>query len=236
MARTGPKRGPRGATPQKVMIVKPKRKKTRGPKITKLLKDKTVAKLRYVDSITLDPGAGGLVSHSFGSNDCYDPDVTGVGHQPLMWDEYVALYHQYRVLSSTIKVTPLAISTSNVIPALYGVFQDTDGSIGYSTALDLIEDMRVGKNYGVASGFGSTGYTHVLLQSRKSKFLPLKQMGPEQAIDSYAVTGSPPADTLSYYHIWAGAPDGTTNPGSNTFLVELEYVVEFTQPKTVTPS
>lgn len=34
----------------------------------------------------------------------YDPDITGVGHQPLYFDNMTALYRHYTVLSSRIKV------------------------------------------------------------------------------------------------------------------------------------
>lgn len=63
---------------QKVQIVKKKRKR-KGPRITRMLKNKTVAKLRYVDLISVDAGSAAIASHVYSANGIFDPDVTGTG-------------------------------------------------------------------------------------------------------------------------------------------------------------
>lgn len=66
------------ARPTKVQIVKARRKR-RGPKITRMLKDKTTAHLRYVDVVSLDTGAAAITSHVFRANSIFDPDFTTTG-------------------------------------------------------------------------------------------------------------------------------------------------------------
>lgn len=61
-----------------------------------------VRKLRYATCIGLNPGAFAIASHSFRCNSIYDPDSTGVGHQPLGRDEISQFYGHYSVLSSKI--------------------------------------------------------------------------------------------------------------------------------------
>lgn len=59
---------------------------------------------RYVDRVTvaLAFGAG---SFRFSANGMFDPNITGVGHQPLYFDQISALYNFYYVMKSNIKVS-----------------------------------------------------------------------------------------------------------------------------------
>lgn len=68
--------------------------------------------LRYADVVSLVTGAGGNQTHLFSCNGLYDPNITGIGHQPLYFDQLVALYKHYTVLSSKIKIT--AINNSDI--------------------------------------------------------------------------------------------------------------------------
>lgn len=49
----------------------------------------------------------GLQSYQFRCNGMYDPDSTGVGSQPLYFDQLAAVYNHYTVISSHIKVTSI---------------------------------------------------------------------------------------------------------------------------------
>lgn len=59
---------------------------------------------RYADIIFFDPGLGGNAVHVFSGNGCYDPDVTGVGHQPTGFDQLMAIFDHYVVTDVSIKV------------------------------------------------------------------------------------------------------------------------------------
>ncbi len=91
----------------KVTIVKKKRKR-RGPKVTKgLMSKKLTVKMTYADTITVDAGAAAITSHVYRAASIFDPDQTAAGHQPLNRDEYALFYNNYRVLTCKIKVTPI---------------------------------------------------------------------------------------------------------------------------------
>lgn len=66
--------------------------------------DKTRVNLQYSDIINVNPGLP-RATYIMRGNSLYDPDFTGTGHQPLYFDQYMALYSKYRVLGSRIKVT-----------------------------------------------------------------------------------------------------------------------------------
>lgn len=224
----------RSKAPQKVLIVKPKRKR-RGPKITKILKDKTVAKVRYVDVISIDAGAAAIASHVFGANNIFDPDVTGTGHQPLMHDEYSLLYGKYRVLSSTCKVTPVASATSSLVPGLYGVFLEADGTLGYALGTSIIEDQRNKGSWGLTMLGATNAQTSLLNQRKRASFNAKKFLSPEAANDAHDQGASPAAGHRAFFQVWVASVAGN-NPGSINFLVEIDYTVEYTAPLVLTPS
>ena len=53
--------------------------------------------LRYVENFTLNPGVLGATVNVFSMNGLFDPNITGIGHQPMYFDNYMAIYGRYRV-------------------------------------------------------------------------------------------------------------------------------------------
>ncbi len=55
--------------------------------------------LTYQETISLSVGAAGIsgTQNAFKLNGLYDPNTTGVGHQPYGFDQIAALYGEYRV-------------------------------------------------------------------------------------------------------------------------------------------
>jgi len=53
--------------------------------------------LRYVENFTLNPGVLGSSVNVFSMNGLFDPNISGTGHQPMFFDNYMAIYGQYRV-------------------------------------------------------------------------------------------------------------------------------------------
>lgn len=74
---------------------------------------KTVA-LRYVDTVALNPTSTGVATNVFRVNNIFDPDYTGIGHQPMYYDNYSAVYSQYRVNYATITMVALHTHSVNV--------------------------------------------------------------------------------------------------------------------------
>lgn len=69
-----------------------------------LVQPRLVTTMRYVDTKTLNPSAG-AADHIFRLNSIFDPDSTGVGHQPAYHDQWDGLYANYRVLACKYQVT-----------------------------------------------------------------------------------------------------------------------------------
>jgi len=73
--------------------------------------------LRYVETVTLNPGNGSSAVNVFAVNNIFDPNVTGSGHQPMYYDNYAALYSRYRVTSATCTFIPLSNHITNTTTA-----------------------------------------------------------------------------------------------------------------------
>ena len=68
--------------------------------------------LRYVENFTLNPGVLGSSVQVFSMNGLFDPNITGLGHQPMFFDNYMAIYAAYRV--NVAYITFVAIDTQIV--------------------------------------------------------------------------------------------------------------------------
>lgn len=87
---------------------------------------------------------GTMSTFQFTCNGMYDPDITGVGHQPVYFDQIGAIYDHYTVFRSRIKITftPVATYTNDLLINLY-VDDDT------STASNIFSSIeQSGASYG----------------------------------------------------------------------------------------
>lgn len=60
--------------------------------------------VRFGDFYNLSGGSG-IVVQSFRLNSIYDPDITGVGGQPMHYTELAATYGRYKVTAADVSVT-----------------------------------------------------------------------------------------------------------------------------------
>lgn len=94
---------------------------------------KTVT-MTYVEKFNLDPGAlGALANYQFRLNSIFDPNLTGVGHQPTPHDQLEPLFENYTVLSAAYKVSIVNNDTNNSI--IGGVYISDRENV--STAVDV---------------------------------------------------------------------------------------------------
>jgi len=88
-----------------------------------------LVKLRYNETVSLSAAHG--VEQLMNLNSCFDPDRTGVGHQPYAFDQWSTFYNRYRVFGVKYAITFLN-SDSTVIPQV-GIMADNTTS---SNAVD----------------------------------------------------------------------------------------------------
>lgn len=176
-----------------------------------------ITKLRYCTTYQQTSTGGAIVSNVFAANGIYDPDISGVGHQPMWRDNYAAIYNNYVVLGS--KIT-----------AMYGVGSNTSNLIGIvgddDSSTSATADTRCEMNNAVSllTGWGSASDPKTLTAT----FDPMMAFGVAAKDDGQSATsnGSNPVQ-LYCYHVWAQPQ--TTSDVIFTIKVEIEYTVKFTE-------
>ncbi len=73
--------------------------------------DKLFTTMQYTDNITLVTVSGAPKPYQFQTS-CFDPNLTGVGHQPLGFDQWATFYTKYRVHGIKYEFTFINTSTT----------------------------------------------------------------------------------------------------------------------------
>jgi len=99
---------------------------------------KTVT-MRYCETINLAMTTGAMAVYDWSSDDLFDPNITGAGHQPYGFDQWCLFYTKFTVLKSSCKIHV----ASSGVPISAGVFFSR-GAAGstISSAMGLIEATR----------------------------------------------------------------------------------------------
>ncbi len=182
------------------------------------------SKMKYYTTVSINPSVGTVAKHVFAANGLYDPDITGGGHQPRIFDEMMALYNHYTVVGSRIKVT--FFNSDANIPVVCGIMVSTDATS--STELqDYIEQGNV--RYAVVGGdtHGSGS-----LRTLTATGSPKKAFGVAKIMDNSNLKGyvsGNPAELL-YYNVFCCAQNESSDPSSVDCTVEIEYLAVFTEP------
>lgn len=84
--------------------------------------------LCYTEDIVITLASGAFNSHVFSANGLYDPNITGTGHQPLYFDQLMAIYDHYHVTSSSFEVHIIQVATVDC-QLHCGLLVDDDASL-----------------------------------------------------------------------------------------------------------
>jgi len=194
--------------------------------------DRLRTKLRYCDTYTLTASTV-MKQQAMKMNDLYDPDQTGLGHQPMWYDQFTAVYNQYTVryakLTATFTPTdPPSLTGLVNAPTLVGVIGSQASSISASNARTLMElndgDLKL---LGDQSG-GNNVKTCVIT------YEPLRDTGfsADDSNNKTLVTTSP--TTLFYANVFKFSQAAFA---SNVVVnVCIDYHVEFSDRKEATAS
>jgi len=184
-----------------------------------------VTSLRYCDAYTLTSTSNAMSSRQYmRMNSVHDPDQTSTGHQPLFYDQIMAVYGRYVVLKSRCKVTfstiPNAIATSQPSgPMLVGIATDNDASVS-STVSTTLEN-SVWSVLGNQLGGPNTRTLYV-------NYSPQKDLGLPPTDDTVgAVAGNNPSAQW-YCGIYC-VEQGLASPSSVIATVTVDYTVRFSR-------
>ncbi len=189
------------------------------------------AKLVYETIISVDPAAGVMAHHIFCANGAFDPDITGVGHQPMGFDEMMGLYEHYWVLGSKISVQ---WHTSNEVAG--NAYICTLGTKADSTPIP-----------GITKTMETPRFQHALMTTLhgsrstvrlSTKYSTKKFHSGRDVTDEIEFRGNDASNPVikTYFHVGLGPADATSNLGAQFCTVRITYITLFTTPRALAQS
>jgi len=184
-----------------------------------------ITKMKYSEVALL---TAGNIQYLFNANSVFDPNATGVGHQPYGFDQLSPIYNRYRVISCKYVVNA------------YSSAGGTTGAIRFGTLLaneippinnmsELAENPRAQTRVQIVGGSTQTIKGKISIPSlmgrTKSQYM---------ADDRYQALVTANPQELAYLAIYA--QDMADAAATVTLAVTLEYTVEFFDPHPINQS
>jgi len=184
-----------------------------------VLPNRLNARLEYWDYQSLDPSAGAFGTYVFCPSSLYDPNYTGVGHQPMGFDQLAAVYAHYAVTKCkiTVSFSPTSVTT---IPYVVGILKSHDNGSAGPWAKVLEQGPGV-CTYELLSGGTNIPCSRPNLSLTYSA---AKDAGVVDLVDSdlSAGVGSSPVDNY-YFVIFIQAADLSADPPWTALTVHMEF-------------
>lgn len=179
------------------------------------LPQRYITKMKYSEVISTGAVSG---AYAMNLNSIYDPNRTGVGHQPYGFDTLASLYNRYRVISCGYR---LSVSPTSSVPITLTAIP-ANQVLTTSTASEIRENPRakyvvqnVGANVMVLS---SKTYIPSLVGRSKAQYM---------ADDRYQALTTADPNEEAILNIATFNPSNDLALGSTPVQVVMEYTVEF---------
>lgn len=185
-----------------------------------------IVKMRYCETIEIDPGTASATAYYFRANSIFDPNQSGTGHQPYGHDTFATMYNHYQVVKARLHCVFLPFNNDISGSAQCGVSVE-DGSSTLTT-FDTVRESKGCKSGVLAYGQGklalSVGYNSAV-------HFPA---GTPQA--TTADFGANPSE-VAYFKIFAQAVSPAfQDPGRIPIIVTIDYTVKVWELKYLTQS
>lgn len=188
---------------------------------------KQLVTLKYADKVSVTVTGGVPTLRSWWANSLYSPDAGGGGHQPLYFDQYMALYQHYCVIGSSFKARVIPLDVNSNYVSCTALVNDTSSTSNQDP--EYIVELTQGHTMQYFSG--ATGPATL-----RKKWSAKKYFGksPLANVDLQGTSTSNPTEG-SFYCIVAQVADEST---TLTFKIEVEisYIVIFKELKPVAQS
>jgi len=189
--------------------------------------DRLRTNLVYGDVLTLTSTAGARAVNTFRLNSLFDPDYTQTGHQPQWYDQYTAIYGQYRVLGAKIRATfvPQVNATGETLtgPLMVGVTTSNDSTFTATQFSNLIEDGNSNNGIVVCKTGGNN------MRTINNTFSIERDI----AVGSYDDATASLTNTSPIYqffaHVWMVPMSSLTGTQYCSVQIEIDFRVEFSR-------
>lgn len=194
---------------------------------------KMYTKLKYNEAVTISAAAvaGFATGYQYRLNSLYDPNLSGVGHQPRGYDELMAIFEKYTVVNAKITATFIQDTT---VPSVCGI-RLADGTTSILTdKKTAIENGGCRWKY-MGSANGGQARTTVSWNVNMKKHKNLKSI---VGNDDYTLnaTSSPANEDQVLAEIFVAPVSSADSHGRVLVDVTIEYAGVFTEPKVLNQS
>lgn len=190
----------------------------KGPSI---VPDRMFTKLKYNLTRTLDPApAAATVTYAFRGNSLYDPEYSVGGQQPMGYDQWTALYNQYRVHASSISIKFMSTSSTEAggFTKIVLFPSTTPASGSYSGN----NEQPYSRSIFLANNGINQGYLRGKMLTKK--MLGIKSVAYDE--DLAGVTGSDPAKQW-YWILYGSSINDLANIAGVYMDIKVTYFTEF---------
>ncbi len=205
-----------------------RRRRVMAPPRISLLGNSKAVRLKYHASFVLQTNDIGDVStHVFSASGMFDPDITGIGHQPRGFDQLMSLYSFYTVQRSKL--------TASFYPST-GLPRTTGGTGSVSlldTATTTTDQRNVLEDRNVSfRGIPDHRAMRVIVVSKS--FDAISFFGVPNPTSTYALRGQQLANPShqAFFHVsYIPVILGETLEDRVEVQIEMEFVAVLTEPK-----
>lgn len=187
---------------------------------------KLKTKMIYHEEFNLDVGAAGVpVTYVFSANGLYDPNITGIGHQPRGFDQLVGtLYDHFVVIGAKLTWTAHNADTGN---ANQMVLSLRDNSVSPSSPNDIMEYRYIKRAMLSPEGSGPNVKTLTLICN------PNKFLGRSKPLSDPDLKGSSLANPVeqAYFHCSVLPGPSGVDTGVIYNQVRIEYTAILIEPR-----
>lgn len=182
-------------------------------------------KLKYSETITIDPAMGVAGTYTFSANGLYDPNISGTGHQPYGFDQLCALYNHYHVTGARMKITCVTTNAYYIM----GVKLCDTTTLNSSTPDYLMEQPAFRKR--IIGNNASAVSPSIACNFSCKKFFRLKSKAFILADDTLQGSASYNPAEQAYFVIVLMPAVSSQDVATATFQVTIDYIATFTGPK-----
>jgi len=227
MAKKYVKRIRRKTTYRKKPVYK-KRYKRVNPKVTHLpFGQSQKVNHKYFDNVPLSTNAGTRGFYTFCLNGLYDPNVTGVGHQPLGVDQVEQIFNNYCVIGARMKVTILNQDSDEYLMSVLYISEDATPP---TNPAELMEQGAQSSKVLPPLGTSYDNGKPTILTANVSTKKAFKVRSLLDREDVNAVRNANPTRPL-YGHIIVWQPSGALTTANTTCCVELWQTSVWYKPR-----
>lgn len=190
----------------------------------------TMVKLRYVTGKTLNAGISTLATHNFRANSCFDPDLDGVGHQPMNFDLWSQLYNHYLVVGAKCTMIVHDNTTNDSGGMVAGVYLSDDSS--FTTDPSTMMEQGLAKYRLCNPGMSANRGNGIVVSKGFSckKFFNITNPTDNTSRLGAATTANP--TELAHFIVFVGpTPASTTDLAAYVVTIKIDYIVIFSEPK-----